>query len=269
VPAVAFAHSHLSRLLASRFGGAIGHAADIYLRELYAHFDLVLAPSNTVGDYLRTLGVERVEVQRLGVDADVFHPRLRDDDLRLQLGLPPSTRLLAYAGRMGREKSIAQMVRAVEALGAPFHLLLIGGREQRRLSACVTALPFQRNAHQLARLLASADALLHAGQQETFGLVVVEAMACGRPVVGVRAGAVAELVDDTVGRLADSGGTAALSEAIVSLLDGDVDALGAAARRRVEQGFTWQGVFAAQLARYARLAQVHVAGTLSLAEQAP
>src|SRR5262249_12062363 len=41
VPAVAFAHSHLSRLLASRFGGAIGHAADIYLRELYAHFDLV------------------------------------------------------------------------------------------------------------------------------------------------------------------------------------------------------------------------------------
>ena len=50
---------------------------------------------------------------------------------------------------------------------------------------------------------ASADAFVHAGTHETFGLVVVEAMACGRPVVGMRAGALPELVDVAAGRLAE------------------------------------------------------------------
>jgi alpha-1,6-mannosyltransferase len=269
VPAVAFAHSHLSRLLACRFGRVVGWAADAYLRELYMRFDVVLAPSETVAAHLRSTGIGNVEVQPLGVDADVFHPRERDPDLRTLLGLPARTRLLAFAGRMAREKEIPLLCRTVESLGAPYHLLLIGARECRRVSACVTELPFQRNARRLARLLASSDALLHAGQQETFGLVVIEAMACGRPVIGIRAGAVAELIDPAVGRLADTGTVGSLASAIRDLFEADPEMLGAAARQRVERVFTWDRVFGAQLARYERLAQVHIAGAPLLAEQTP
>jgi alpha-1,6-mannosyltransferase len=260
VPAVAFAHSHLSRLLASRFGSAVGRATDAYLRRLYARFDAVLAPSRTVAQYLHSIGIERVEIQPLGVDCDVFHPNAGDGiALREQLGLRAQTRLLAFAGRMAREKSIPLMCDAVEKLGAPYHLLLIGAPERRRVSSCVTGLPYQQDARQLASLLASADALLHAGQQETFGLVALEAMACARPVIGVNSGAMAELVDVQVGRLAAQGSVESLQEAIVSLYEVDFDSLGAAARARVETHFAWPQVFATQLARYARLAQIHIA----------
>ncbi len=268
VPAVAFAHSHLSRLLASRFGQFAGKTADAYLRRLYARFDVVLAPSRMVAQQLQSIGIERVDVQPLGVDGDVFHPSAHDPELRSLLDLPADTRLLAFAGRMAREKSIPLIRHTVESLGKPYHLVLIGARERRRISPHVTALPYQQDARQLARLLASADALLHAGQQETFGLIVLEAMACGRPVVGVRARAVAELVDDSVGRLAETGSVEALRHAIHSLYDADRKRIGAAARERVERRFTWQQIFGAQLGRYARLAQIHIADAPLLAEQA-
>ena len=268
VPAVAFAHSHLSRLLASRFGYAAGKAADAYLRRLYARFAIVLAPSRMVAQELQSIGIERVEVQPLGVDDDVFHPSARDPDLRSLLCLSPDTRLLVFAGRMAREKSIPLLRRTVESLGKPYHLILIGARERRRLSPHVTALPYQQHARQLARLLASADALLHAGQQETFGLIILEAMGCGRPIVGVRSGAVAELVDDSVGRLAETGSVEALRHAICSLYEADRERIGAAARERVERGYTWQRIFGAQLARYARLARIRSTGVPLLAEQA-
>lgn len=268
VPAVAFAHSHLSRMLRMRFGQLAARAADAYLRRLYARFDAVLAPSRAVAQDLRALGVERVEVQPLGVDGEVFHPSQRDPDLRSQLGLAADTRLLVFAGRMAREKSIALMQRAVERLGAPYHLLLVGAREPRRRSARVTELPYQQDPRRLARLLASADALLHAGQQETFGLVILEAMACGRPVIGIDAGAVGELVDAQVGELAARGSVAALTEAIVALYARDIEPMGVAARQRVESAYTWPRVFAAQLARYARLAQAHATDAALLVQPA-
>ena len=60
-------------------------------------------------------------------------------------------------------------------------------------------LPFIAEPMQLARVLASADAFVHAGDQETFGLSVLEAMACGTPVVVRAAEGLGELVDDSVG----------------------------------------------------------------------
>jgi alpha-1,6-mannosyltransferase len=254
VPAVAFAHSHLSRLFANRLGTWAGNAADAYLRRLYARFDVVFAPSHMVGAHLQSIGVANVEIQPLGVDGTIFHPCAHDPDMRALLGLAANTRLLIYAGRMGREKSIPLMCRAVEALGAPYHLLLVGAAQRRRLSPRITELPYQQNARQLARLLASADALLHAGQQETFGLVILEAMACARPVIAVDSGAVAELIDAQVGCLAEQGRVESLQHAIETLFGCDRAHMGARARERIEHSYTWERVLGAQLLRYRQLA---------------
>ncbi|MGA9828778.1 MAG: glycosyltransferase [Rhodanobacteraceae bacterium] len=253
VPAVAFAHSDLASLVASRFGAAAGMATRAYLQRLYARFDLVLAPSRVVAAHLQSLGVARVEIRPLGVDATVFHPDARDGALRTELGLAPSTRLLIYAGRLAREKRIALMRRAVEGLGPRYHLLLVGGDVRRRVSPQVTVLPYEQETRRLARLFASCDALLHAGPQETFGLVVLEAMACGVPVVGVDSGAVAELVDAEVGRLAEPDRVDALQHAIRSLYAGDRELMAVRARARVESAYTWERTLGAQLQRYARL----------------
>jgi alpha-1,6-mannosyltransferase len=250
---VAFAHSDMPRMLACRFGKIVGKAADIYLRHLYARFDLIMAPSQLIANRLRDCGHERVAVQPLGVDGDCFHPTRRDVNLRAELGLPASTRLLVFAGRMAREKQIPLLLDTFAKLGAPYHLLLIGGEERTRLSTNVTLLPYEQDSTRLARLLASADALVHAGVHETFGMIVIEAMACGRPVVGLRAGAVAELIDDSIGALADPLRPAALAETIAALYERDLDALGRAARARVERHYTWTSAFTRQLAHYARL----------------
>ena len=87
IPIVAFFHSHLPRLVASRCGPLLGWGARRYLRMIYERFDLVFAPSRVMVEYLRELGLSRVALQVLGVDAGIFSPTRREDGLREDLGL--------------------------------------------------------------------------------------------------------------------------------------------------------------------------------------
>ena len=255
VPVVGFYHSDLLRFAGARLGRWCEPAVAAYVRRLYGRFDLVLAPSRVMAEKLRALGVERVERQALGVDTALFHPRRHDPALRAELGLAPGTRLLIYAGRLAREKNIPVLLEAMRRLGPRYHLLLVGGGARPRPQANVTLYPYLGSAQGLARLLASCDALLHAGDQETFGLVLLEAMACGLPVVGVDAGAVAELVDTTVGGLANPQDAADLAAAVRDVYARDPRALGRRARARVERHYSWDRVFQHQLGLYGRLLQ--------------
>jgi alpha-1,6-mannosyltransferase len=255
IPAIAFFHSHLPRLVGMRFGGMAARLAGHYLRNLYEHFDMVCAPSRIMCDYLRSLGLSRVTLQPLGVDVDVFHPSRRSHTLRSALGLAKDVRLLAYAGRFSGEKNIPVLLAAFSRLGPAYHLLLVGGGEHRQVARNVTMVPYRSDSAELATLLASADALVHAGSAETFGLVVLEAMACGRPVVGVRAAAVAELVDKQVGVTAERASDRLFAQAIRDLYDRDIDALGRAARARVLDNYSWDRALGQQQSIYAALSE--------------
>ncbi|MFI4906006.1 MAG: glycosyltransferase [Steroidobacteraceae bacterium] len=251
IPLVAFCHSHLAQVLARRFGSSVERGITRYMRQVYAQFDLVLAPSRLMCAYLAQLGVAHSAYQPLGVDTEVFSPARRTLDLRGLLELPDDARLLVFAGRFSEEKNLHVLRAAMALLGKPYHLLLIGGGRAARPSQNVSVLPYRRDSVELAQWLASADALVHAGSSETFGLVIIEAMACGRPVVGVRAGAVPELVDERVGELAEPESAASVAQAIRRLYERDLDALGATARARTLQRFTWSHVLQLQLASYA------------------
>jgi alpha-1,6-mannosyltransferase len=254
IPLAGFYHSNLPQLAGSRLCGWFTEPVlRRYVRLLYGRCDLVFAPSRLMCEYLQSLGVAQVVHQPLGVDAEVFNPARRAETLRESLGLPVQTRLLVYAGRFAEEKNLPVLLQAFARLGAPYHLLLIGGARRARPAANVTMLPYRRDSHELAQWIASADALVHAGTRETFGLVILEAMACGRPVVVARAGAFPELVDDSVGALAEPHSASDMAEAIAALYERDLDALGTAARDRVLRHFTWNRAFHTQLAAYASL----------------
>ena len=252
IPAVAFYHSNVPQIIGRRFRG-IEPSVRRYLRTLYARFDLVLAPSRVMCDYLATLGIDNVLHQPLGVDAEVFHPRRRTLDLRERLGLSSHTRLLAYAGRFAGEKNLPVLLAAFAELGAPYHLLLIGGRRHARPAANVTMVPYRRDSVELASWIASVDALVHAGTRETFGLVVLEAMACARPVIAARAGAFPELVDESVGMLAAPESAADMAASIAALYERDLTAVGAAGRARVLRHYTWDRTFRRQIDVYCAL----------------
>ena len=254
VPVAAFYHSNFPQLVGRRIGSLSERVVGRYVRWLYEHLDIVFAPSRSMCEFLYSLGVRHAVHQPLGVDADIFRPERRSPDLRARLGLSSKVRLLAYAGRFAGEKNLPVLLHAFARLGAPYHLVLIGGDREARPSANVSLLPYRRDSLELAQWLASADALVHAGTKETFGLVILEAMACGRPVVAARAGAIPEFVDNTVGVLAEPNSGEQMAEAICALFERDVEALGAAARARVLRQFTWNKAFQAQTAVYASLA---------------
>ena len=250
IPLLAFFHSNFPRLAGRRLGRLVESGLGSYLRRVYARFDLVLAPSRLMCDYLAGLGVHRTALQPLGVDTEIFSPQRRTPDLRRTLGLADDMRLLVYAGRFSGEKNIEVLHSALRLLGERYHLLMIGGEESGRPAANITVQPFRRDSIELATAIASSDALVHAGSSETFGLVIIEALACGIPVVGANAGAVPEHVDETVGMLAPPGDAAGTAAAIAALYERDLAVLGRAARARALQRYTWSRALQLLLGHY-------------------
>ncbi|MEH6437509.1 glycosyltransferase [Massilia sp. DD77] len=250
VPAIAFYHSDLPRLVENRFGQAARQATHKYLAHLYREFDLVLAPSRLMVEQLDAMGVRGALQQPLGIDSEVFRPDRRDPGLRAELGLPPGARLLVYAGRFTPDKKLSLLGEAVRKLGAPYHLLMVGGGDAPPSHERISVLPFQRDQRALARLLASCDVLVHPGDCETFGLIVLEAMACGLPVVGTGGGGVAELVDERSGILARPNCADSLAGAIEAIYQRDLAALGRHARHKTSEYFDWKQIFPQILRRY-------------------
>jgi alpha-1,6-mannosyltransferase len=259
IPAVAFYHSDLPRLVQPRLGRWIARGTCRYLANLYRQFDLVLAPSRVMVEQLAEIGVAAVH-QPLGIDSRVFRPQHDDEHpgeglgetLRERLGLDPETRLLIYAGRFTPEKKLHLLVEAVRRLGDGYHLILAGGGTRHELPRApnLTVIPFTRDQRQLARLLASCDLLVHPGDCETFGLIVLEAMACGLPVVATNSGGVAELVDRETGILAEPNSVDSLAGAIEAIYWRDMARMGQAARRKAAERYDWDEILPQVLGRY-------------------
>ncbi len=197
-------------------------------------------------------GVRRVERQPLGVDTQTFHPAQARSDWRASLGIAPQQKVLVYAGRFSREKNLPVLVDAVQRLGGQHLLLAIGAGPQAPAGDQVRVLPYLRSRAELATALASADAFVHAGDQETFGLSVLEALACGTPVVARACGGLCELVDASVGLAVDSGHPGAFAQALQAVLSADREPLSKAARLRAER-YAWPQVLGSLEARYLRL----------------
>lgn len=244
VPVVGFCHTDAAALAAIHFGDWAEAPAMKRWAATYQRFDRVVAPSRHIAARLAEAGVEKVSVQLLGVDTEIFHPARADRaNLLKRLGLKPDARLLVFAGRPAREKNIESLICAVERLGEPYHLLLIGAGKDAHYSPRVIPLDYERDPAALAGVIASCDALVHANENEPFGLVVLEALAAGLPVVGPSRGGIAELIDETVGQQARSVDPAGMAEAIEALFSRDLGPIKAAARRRAEQRHSWDNTF--------------------------
>lgn len=253
VPVIGFYHSDLPRLVGARAGHWTNGWLDAYVQRLYSRFDRVLAPSRVMADKLSALGLRHVQVQPLGVDTGRFHPSRRDPAWRRELGLQDSVRLLIFAGRGAREKNLPLLLQTMQLLGDGYHLHLAGSHLPHRLPDNVSRSRGFLSPEEVARRLASSDALVHAGDRETFGLVVLEAMASGLPVVGVRAGAVAELVVPGTGLLASPLCAESLANTIRALFADGWREMGRLARRHVEAHYTWEQVLPRLLFHYREL----------------
>ncbi|HEY2345047.1 MAG TPA: glycosyltransferase family 1 protein [Xanthomonadaceae bacterium] len=253
VPVIGYYHSDLPRLVRSRVGRWSDLILDNYVARMFKRFDRVLVPSQVMADKLARLEVPNVHVQPLGVDLHRFRHSRKDLLMRQRLGIDPRAKLLVFAGRGSHEKRIPLLLRAMELLGNRYRLLLVGSHMPTRHPDNVHVIDHFVPKDELACMLAACDALVHAGDRETFGLVVLEAMAAGLPVVGVDEGAVAELVTRDCGVLARAGDPASIADAVREVFAGDPVAMGRNGRRRVEAIYGWDRVMDGLLGHYTAL----------------
>jgi glycosyltransferase involved in cell wall biosynthesis len=231
--------------------------------------DLVLAPSAAVAAHLRARGLRRpVAVVPTGLDLDRFRPvsSTTRATTRRMLGLPPDGGLLLYVGRLDREKNLTLLLEAFRRLAArrPGSRLVLVGRGMRApaLRTAVVRQGLAGRVHfaggvpppEVPRFYQAADAFAFTSTTETQGLSVLEAMACGLPVVAVRASGVEEAILDGVSGLLVPEDPDALAAALREVLEDPHLAakLGAGALERV-RGFAAPTLIAELVGHYRRL----------------
>jgi glycosyltransferase involved in cell wall biosynthesis len=205
VPFVSSYHTDFGKYAAAYGMPWLVKPLSAYLSRFHLRARRTYTPSGPARDDLWRIGVRDVEVWGRGVDAERFHPSRRSMELRGRLGLGGAFTFL-YVGRLAAEKGVDivfDAYRRVEASLPPgsVRLVIAGeGPEESRLRAAApngtVFLGYLDRARELPALYASADAFVFASTTETLGLVVLEAMASGIPVVAAPAGGVADHLRD-------------------------------------------------------------------------
>ena len=257
IPCVAFYHSHFAesevRPLQHWCGATVAELfvslAARYSRRLYSRFARTLIASPMLAQTLEKWGITNTAHVDLGVDAVRFHPGNRAG-ARAELGIPAGSRVLLSVGRLAAEKNTRLLCDAFRQLDG-YHLIISGEGLQREAverlrkeSGAVTWLPFLDRHQDLLRLFHAADVFVHPGVQETFGLVTLEAQACGLPVVGIFGTPMDRIVRHTQDFWAREASATALAGAVKAAFLHDLPALGAAAREAVVAQFAWPAVMA-------------------------
>ncbi len=192
------------------------------LRRFYNRCDLVLAPSEPVKEMMSADNMGRTfGIWSRGVDTQIFNPKQRDLAWRRALGIADDELVIGYLGRLVLEKGIddfAATVRKLREAGIVHRVMVIGDGPAR--PTFETLLPeavfvgFQ-SGNELGRAVASIDVLLNPSTTEAFGNVMLEAQACGTPVVAARAlGGLSLVKDGASGFLIEPGNIAEYARAI-------------------------------------------------------
>ncbi|GIW19240.1 MAG: glycosyl transferase [Tepidiforma sp.] len=219
------------------------------LRRMAERSVRTLCPTRFVQAELAALGFPRLEVWGRGVDTALFHPGRRSAAVRERLtGGEPGKPLVLYVGRLAKEKRIEQLAEVLD--GNPgARLALVGdGPERGRLEALFAGRPAVFTGYlrgvELAEAFASADVFVFPSATDTFGQVVLQAMASGVPPVVVTGSATAELVPAGVcGLHVAPGRPGALAAAVRRLIEDEPmrRSMGLAASEYARR-FSWEAL---------------------------
>jgi glycosyltransferase involved in cell wall biosynthesis len=175
-----------------------------HLRRFHNGGNATLVPTQALATELEQMGVDNMRLLRRAVDTVQFHPSKRDEVLRASWGVQANTPVVLYVGRIAAEKNLPLAVRAFRALQERHpharYVWVGDGPARAELAAANPDFIFagMQLGESLAAHFASADLFIFPSLSETFGNVVLEALAAGVPVVAYNEGAAREYIVDGV-----------------------------------------------------------------------
>jgi len=195
-----------------------------YLRRFHQRANITLVPTDALASELTAMGVDHARLLRRAVDTKLFHPSKRDAALRESWGVDADTPVVLYVGRIAPEKNLELAVdtfRAIQQVAPKARYVWVGdGPARAALQAAHPDFIFagMKRDEALAAHYASADLFPFPSLSETFGNVILEALAAGLPVVAYAEGAAREhLFDGNNGYRIASGDARAFTAAAVTL----------------------------------------------------
>jgi glycosyltransferase involved in cell wall biosynthesis len=239
LPLVCSYHTHVARYAHYYHLGFAERSVWALIRRAHRQAHVNLAASEESRDELQAHGVRDVGVWRGGVDLGLFHPREASAEIRHRLtGGHPERRLCIYVGRLAAEKGVDR-------------LLPLAALEQVFAGAQAT-FPGRLRGRDLAAAYASADVFVFPSTTDTLGLVMLEAMASGLPVVAAHTPASRSLLDRApAGGLFEPGDTEGLVATVRRWLGAPVDRRHLAEEARRTVG-TWGSATSELLTEYQR-----------------
>ncbi len=246
IPLIASYHTHLPKYLEHYGLGMLEPLLWELLKAAHNNALLNLCTSTAMVRELDDHGIERTDLWQRGVDTELFRPQLASVAMRDRLSQGhPEAPLLLYIGRLSAEKEIDRIKPVLEAIPHA-RLALVGNgphREELEAHFAGTQTHFvgYLQGEDLASAYASADAFIFPSRTETLGLVLLEAMAAGCPVIAANAGGIPDIVTDGEnGFLFDTTQEKAMTEATRRLLANQIEreTLRKAARTEAER-WSW------------------------------
>ena len=262
LPVLASVHTRFETYLGYYRLGFAEPVINAILRRFYQRCDAIVAPCESMADILRQRRANAdIGIWPSGVDQEVFTPAARCLDWRRGLGIGDAEIVIGFLGRLVMEKGLDVFADTIDELarrGVRHRVLIVGDGparkwlEKRLPSALFTG---SLSGSELGRAVASMDIFLNPSVTETFGMVTLEAMASGLPVVGADSSGTSCLVRDGVtGRLIEPHSIPGFADALECYIsdEGRRKCAGAAGTQAA-QSYSWDAVNRALADNYRRV----------------
>lgn len=227
-------------------------------RWVYARMDRIITPSDELAEAVRSLGIpaDKITFVSNGVDTDKFSPEVPPKNLRQQYALAPGTRIVLCPRRLEPKNGVRYLIEAVPAVlreCPETRFFIVGGsypdqltllRERARELGVLDRITFAGSVPnaEMPSWYTAADVVVLPSLKEATSIAGLEAMACGKPLVGTNVGGIPYLIDDgRTGLLVEPRNPSQLAEALARVLTDDAarSEMGAAARNRAVEQFSW------------------------------
>ena len=204
IPLIASYHTHLPKYLEYYGMGMLEPLLWELLKAAHNQALLNLCTSTAMVNELESKGIKRTALWQRGVDTNSFKPEYRNQNMRTKLlgNYPDTGSLLIYVGRLSAEKQIERIKPVLENIPDASLALVGDGPYRNQLEKIFentkTNFVGYLAGEELASAYASGDIFLFPSSTETLGLVLLEAMAAGCPVIGANKGGIPDIINDGI-----------------------------------------------------------------------